>query len=122
MLGPRQTTRSGQTPSPAGRVGVEDEGGLREIVYPNRFGAPATFRKWPSHNRQRRIDSSGPYLLAGSTLGECIQQFMAKPTATRHLNEIHTLPQAPFLGEVVTAADVAELEQLRDFLARAAKT
>ncbi len=27
------------------------------------FDAPATFRKWPSLNGQRRVDSIGPYLL-----------------------------------------------------------
>ena len=84
------------------------------------FDASATFRKWPSLNGQRRIDGTGPYLLLDSTLDECIRQFLAKPTVTRHLYEIHTLPQAPFVGEVVTAENVAELAHLRDFLARAA--
>jgi hypothetical protein len=83
------------------------------------FDAPATFRKWPSINGQRRIDGTGPYLLLDSTLDECIRQFLAKPTVTRHLYEIHTLPQAPFVGEVVTAESVAELAHLRDFLVRA---
>jgi len=81
--------------------------------------APATFRKWPSLNGQRRIDGTGPYLLLDGTLGECIELFMAKPTASRHLYEIHTLPQVPFLAEVVTAEKIPELAQLRDFLARA---
>ena len=58
------------------------------------FDAPATFRKWPSLNGQRRIDSTGPYLLLDGTLDECIRQFMARPTVTRHLCEIHTAPQA----------------------------
>jgi len=83
------------------------------------FDAPATFRKWPSLNGQRRNDGAGPYLLFDSTLDECIRQFLAKPTVTRHLYEIHTLPQAPFVGEVVTAESVAELAHLRDFLSRA---
>jgi hypothetical protein len=83
------------------------------------FDAPATFCKWPSLNGQRRSDRPGPYLLLDGTLGECIQEFMAKPTATRHLYEIHTLPQEPFLAGVVTAANVNELAQLRDFFARA---
>ena len=83
------------------------------------FDAPATFRKWPSLNGQRRIDGAGSYLLLDSTLDECIRQFLAKPTVTRHLYEIHTLPQAPFVGEVVTAENVAELAHLRDFLVRA---
>ena len=84
------------------------------------FDAPATFRKWPSLNGQRRNDGNGPYLLLDSTLDKCIRQFLAKPTATRHLYVIHTLPQAPFVSEVVTAENVAELAHLRDFLTRAA--
>ena len=84
------------------------------------FDVPATFCKWPSLNGQRRVESAGPYSLLDGTLDECIQQFLAKPTATRHLYEIHTLPQAPFVGAVVTAENVAELAHLRDFLVRAA--
>jgi hypothetical protein len=84
------------------------------------FDAPATFRKWPSLNGQRRSDSAGPYLLLDGTLDECIRQFMAKPTVTRHLYEIHTAPQAPFIGAVVSAENVADLAHLRDFLVRAA--
>jgi len=45
---------------------------------------------------------------------------MAKPTTTRHLYEIHTSPQAPFVGALVSAENVAELAQLRDFVVRAA--
>ena len=84
------------------------------------FDAPATFRKWPSVNGQRREDGTGPYLLLGGTLDECIREFLAKPTVTRHLYEIHTAPQAPFVGAVVSAENVAELAHLRDFLVRAA--
>ena len=83
------------------------------------FDAPATFRKWPSLNGQRRVDSIGPYLLLDGTLDECIRQFLARPTVTRHLYEIHTSPQAPLVSEVVSAENVAELAQLRDFLVRA---
>ena len=39
------------------------------------FDAPATFRKWPSLNGQRRVDSDGPYLLLDATLDECIREF-----------------------------------------------
>jgi hypothetical protein len=94
---------------------------MRENALSNQvdFDAPATFRKWPSLNGQRRSDSPGPYLLLDGTLGECIQEFMAKPTATRHLYEIHTLPQVPFLSEIVTAENVAGLADLRNFLVRA---
>jgi hypothetical protein len=84
------------------------------------FDAPATFRKWPSLNGQRRIDGAGAYLLLNGTLDECIRQFLSKPASTRHLYEIHTLPQLPFVGEVVSAENVAELAHLRDFLVRAA--
>ena len=84
------------------------------------FNAPATFRKWPSLNGQRRIDSTGPYLLVDGTLDECIREFLARPIVTRHLYEIHLSPQAPFVGAVVTAEDIAELAHLRDFLGRAA--
>ena len=83
------------------------------------FDAPATFRKWPSLNGQRRVDSIGPYLLLDATLDECIREFLAKPTVTRHLYEIHTSPQAPFVGEVVSAENLSELAHLRDFLVRA---
>jgi hypothetical protein len=84
------------------------------------FEAPATFRKWPSLNGQRRIDSTGPYSLLDGTLDECIREFLAKPTVTRHLYEIHTSPQAPFVGAVVITENVAELAHLQEFLARAA--
>lgn len=109
-------------PSAGCRDKAESEREMRENDPPNQidFDAPAAFRKWPSLKGQRCIDSSCPYLLLDSTLGECIQQFMAKPTATWHLYEIHTSPQLPFLAEVVTADNVSELAQLRDFLARAA--
>ena len=83
------------------------------------FDAPATFLKWPSLNGQRRVDSDGPYLLLGGTLDQCIREFLAKPTVTRHLYEIHTSPQAPLVGEVMSAENVAELAHLRDFLVRA---
>jgi hypothetical protein len=109
-------------PSAGCRVKAESGREMRENDPSNQidFDAPATFRKWPSLKGKRRIDSSCPYLLLDGTLGECIQQFMAKPTATWHLYEIHTVPQVPFLAEVVTAENVCELAQLRDFLARAA--
>ena len=80
------------------------------------FDAPATLRKWPSLNGQRRIESAGPYFLLDGTLDECIRQFLAKPPAVRHLYEIHTSPQAPLVGAVVSGEIVAELARLRDFL------
>ena len=83
------------------------------------FDAPATFLKWPSLNGQRRLNSH-PYLLFDGTLDECIREFIAKPTVTRHLYEVHTPPQPPFVGSIVSAENVAELAHLRDFLVRAA--
>lgn len=80
------------------------------------FEALATFRKWPSLNGQRRIDSAGAYLLLNGTLDECIRQFLTKPVSTRHLYEIHTLPQPPLVGPEISAEIVAELAHLRDFL------
>jgi hypothetical protein len=59
-------------------------------------------------------------LLVDDTLNECVQQFLAKPLHTRHLYEIHTSPQAPFVGAIVSAENLAELAHLRDFLMRAA--
>ena len=41
------------------------------------FDAPATFRKWPSLNNQRRTDAGSPYLLVDDTLDQCIRQFLA---------------------------------------------
>ena len=83
------------------------------------FDAAATCCKWPSLDGQRRIGSGGPYLLLDGTLDECIREFLAKPTVTRHLYEIHTSPQGPLVGELVSAENVAELAHLRDFLVRA---
>jgi hypothetical protein len=80
------------------------------------FDAPATFRKWPSLNNQRRTDAGSPYLLVNDTLDECIRQFLAKPPRVRHLYEIHTSPQAPLVDAVVSEEIVAELARLRDFL------
>jgi hypothetical protein len=80
-----------------------------------RFDAPATLRKWPSINNQRRKDA-GPYLLVEGTLDDCIRAFMAKPDSTRHLYEIHTAPQPPLVTEIMSAEHVVELARLRDFL------
>jgi hypothetical protein len=78
------------------------------------FDAPASLRKWPSLNNERR--SEGPYLLVDGTLDECIREFMAKPASTRALYEIHTSPQPPLLDAVLSGEIVAELARLRDFL------
>jgi hypothetical protein len=80
------------------------------------FDAPAILRKWPSLNNQRRTTGIGPYLLFDGTLDECIREFMAKPAPMRHLYEIHTSPQPPLVGAVLSGDIVAELARLRDFL------
>jgi hypothetical protein len=80
------------------------------------FDRPAILRKWPSLENQRRANGTGPYMLADGTLDECIREFMAKPAPSRHLYEIHTSPQPPLVGEVLSGEIVAELARLRDFL------
>jgi hypothetical protein len=80
------------------------------------FEAPAGLRKWPSIKNQRRTDGTAPYLVIDATLGECIREFMARPTATRHLYEIQTAAQPPLVGAVLSGEIVAELARLRDFL------
>jgi hypothetical protein len=49
-------------------------------------------------------------------LGECIQEFMAKPIGQRHLYEIHTAPQTDLVGAVMSAELIVEIARLRDFL------
>ena len=80
------------------------------------FDAPAVLRKWPSLNNQRHTESTGPYLLLDGTLDECIREFMAKPAPSRHLYEIHTLPQPPLVADVLSGEIVADLARLREFL------
>ncbi len=80
------------------------------------FNAPAILRKWPSLNFQRRTEGTGPYLLLEGTLDQCIREVMAKPAPMRHLYEIHTSPQPPLVGAVLSAEHVVELARLRDFL------
>ena len=79
------------------------------------FDAPAVLRKWPSLANQRTEDTT-PYLLVDGTLYECLRQFMAKPTTTRHLYEIHTAPQPPLVSAVLSGEHIVELARLRDFL------
>ncbi len=79
------------------------------------FDAPAILRKWPSRHNQRYIEGTGPYLLVDGTLGECLRDFMAKPASTRHLYEIHTLPQPPLVSSVLSGDHVVEIARLRDF-------
>jgi hypothetical protein len=66
------------------------------------FDKPAVLRKWPSLNNQRRTEGAGPYLLLEGTLDECIRKFMAEPAPMRHLYQIHTSPQPPLVGAVLS--------------------
>jgi hypothetical protein len=79
------------------------------------FDAPAVLRKWPSLNNER-IGNACPYLVSDGTLDECIRQFMSKPASNHHLYEIHTAPQPPLIGAVLSAEHIIELARLRDFL------
>jgi hypothetical protein len=78
------------------------------------FGAPAVLRKWASLQNTRR--GAAPYEIVNGTLGECLQILMAKPASTRHLYEIHTLPQPPLIHPVLSGDAVGELARLRNFL------
>jgi hypothetical protein len=82
------------------------------------FDAPATLRKWPSLKGERiaAADGARPYLIVDGTLGNCVEQFMAKPASQHHLYEIHTAPQGELVSAVLTARLIAEIARLRDFL------
>ncbi len=80
------------------------------------FEAPAVLRKWPSLRGERRTEGTLPYLLVEGTLDECLRTLMAKPASVRHLYEIHTSPQPPFLvSPVLSGKRVFELALLQDF-------
>ena len=79
------------------------------------FNAPASLRKWPSLNNERR-PAPNPYLIFDGALDQCIREFMIRPAAGRHLYEIHTSPQAPLVSAVLSGEIIAELARLRDFL------
>jgi len=80
-----------------------------------KFDAPATLHEWPSLKNERRDDSL-PYLVGEGTLDDCIRKLMAKPKSALHLYEIHTAPQPGLVTEILSAAHVAELARLRDYL------
>jgi hypothetical protein len=80
------------------------------------FHAPAVLRKWPSLNNQRVTEAAGPYSVYDGTLDECLREFMAKPAPTRHLYEIHTLPQPPLVADILSGESLAEFARLREFL------
>jgi len=80
------------------------------------FDAVAVLRKWPSLHNERRTEGTGPYLIVDGTLDECIREFMAKPPSLRHLYEIHTAPQPPLVGAILSGEHIVELARLREFL------
>jgi hypothetical protein len=82
------------------------------------FNAPACLRKWPSLQSLplKEARHPGAYLLVEGTLDECIREFMKKPASQRHLYEIHTAPQQPLVGAVMSPDHIVELARLRDFL------
>jgi hypothetical protein len=84
------------------------------------FSAPAILRKWPSVNKERVSASLGarPYMIIEGTLDECIQQFMQRPEAQRHLYEIHTAPQSDLVSAVLSPDHVIELARLKEFLGK----
>jgi hypothetical protein len=84
------------------------------------FNAPASLRKWPSLNKERRTDAAypGPYLLFDGTLDGCLREMISKPVSQHHLYEIHTAPQEPLVSAVLSAEHVVELARLREFLSR----
>jgi len=84
------------------------------------FSALAILRKWPSVNKERVSASLGarPYMIIEGTLDECIQQFMQRPEAQRHLYEIHTAPQSDLVSAVLSPDHVIELARLKEFLGK----
>ena len=82
------------------------------------FDAPAILRKWPSLKGERITAAEGarPYVVVDGTLGDCIQQFKAKPVSQHHLYEIHTAVQGELVPEVMSAELIVEIARLRDYL------
>jgi hypothetical protein len=79
------------------------------------FGAAAALHKWPSLGNRRRPDRLS-YQVVEGTLDQCISAFMDKPSATRHLYEIHATPQPPLVMATLSPEHIAELSRLREFL------
>ena len=81
------------------------------------FDAPAVLRKWPSINGEpvQHVLWPNPYLVFDGRLGECIDQFLAKPASQRHLYQIHTVAQSDMVGSVMSSEHIAELARQREF-------
>ena len=82
------------------------------------FSVPAVLRKHPSINGKaaENISWPNPYLVFDGNLGECIDQFLAKPAGQRHLYEIHTAVQSDVVSNVMLSEHITELARLREFL------
>ena len=82
------------------------------------FEARAVLRKLPSIGSKpaQHLNWSAPYLIYDGKLGECIDQFMAKPASQKHLYEIHTASQADIAGGVMTSDRICALAGWRDIL------
>ena len=82
------------------------------------FEAPAVLRKRPSVNGKPAKDVlwPNPYLVFDGRLGECLDQFLAKPTGQRHLYEIHTAAQGDVVSNVMSSEHITELARSREFL------
>jgi hypothetical protein len=82
------------------------------------FNVPAVLRKHPSMNGLPKKDIlwPNPYLVFDGTLGECIDQFLAKPAGQRSLYEIHTVAQTDVVTNVMSSEHITELARLREFL------
>jgi hypothetical protein len=86
------------------------------------FSAAASLRKWPALGNQRSGEAANPYLVVDGTLDECLRKLMSYAASTRHLYEIHTAPQPPWVREVMAGETIAELARLRDLFEPLAPT
>jgi hypothetical protein len=50
-----------------------------------------------------------PYMVFDGSLGECMEQFLAKPAGQRHLYEIHTDPQADAVSSIMRSEQILAL-------------
>lgn len=82
------------------------------------FDAAAILRKWPSleGGRITVAEAAHPYLVVDGSLGDCIEQFMAKPASQHHLYEIQTAPQGELVPGVMSPKPELEIARLRDYL------
>jgi hypothetical protein len=94
----------------AGTTHARKEIGLSNQATIN-FDAPAVLRKRPSRDGKVASDVlwPNPYLIFDGTLGECLEEFLAKPVGQRHLYEIHTAPQADLVTSILSSAQITQI-------------